>query len=116
MEVNKQKINNENINNNFFFLFKIYFSVAPKISHNRIQRAVPPEQLTEQSANCERFVVGDPEKRMLYSPLYDNNYPNNTDCVVVLEGKPIYYVICRRCFFFVKGLVPRSLKSAELSG
>lgn len=64
-----------------------YFSVAPKISHNRIQRAVPPEQLTEQSANCERFVVGDPEKRMLYSPLYDNNYPTNTDCVVVLEGK-----------------------------
>lgn len=74
------------MNENIIYLF---FPVAPKISHNRIQRAVPPEQQTIiQSPQCESFVIGDPDSKMLYSPGYPNIYPNNTDCVVVLEGKP----------------------------
>uniref|UniRef100_A0A1B0D343 Endonuclease/exonuclease/phosphatase domain-containing protein n=1 Tax=Phlebotomus papatasi TaxID=29031 RepID=A0A1B0D343_PHLPP len=52
----------------------------------KTKRAVPPEYASTSSlAVCESFVIGDPEAKTLYSPGYPGNYPNKTDCVVVLE-------------------------------
>lgn len=60
-----------------------------KESQTKIQRAVSSEHMYQQSSiACEAFVVGDPEKpNVIYSPGYPNNYPNNTDCVRVLEAE-----------------------------
>lgn len=41
----------------------------------------------ENNPLCDRFSVGDIYKRTIYSPGFPGFYPNNTDCVVVLEGK-----------------------------
>lgn len=52
------------------------------------KRAVPPEQPTPTSSpQCEPFEHVDTEQKILYSPGYPGNYPNNTNCHVVLEGK-----------------------------
>lgn len=55
----------------------------------KIQRAVSSPHMYPQSpAACESFVVGDPQKpNVIYSPGYPNNYPNNTDCVRILEAE-----------------------------
>lgn len=37
---------------------------------------------------CNKFQIGDEVKREFYSPNYPDAYPNQTDCVRVLEGKP----------------------------
>ncbi|XP_055713614.1 neuropilin and tolloid-like protein 1 [Phlebotomus papatasi] len=59
----------------------------------KTKRAVPPEYASTSSlAVCESFVIGDPEAKTLYSPGYPGNYPNKTDCVVVLEA-PVGFLI-----------------------
>lgn len=37
---------------------------------------------------CESFITGEPEMFTFYSPGYPNFYPNNTDCVRILEAQP----------------------------
>lgn len=37
---------------------------------------------------CEPFVVDEGREQMFYHPGHPNNYPNNTDCVRILEAKP----------------------------
>ncbi|XP_055682051.1 tolloid-like protein 2 [Lutzomyia longipalpis] len=60
---------------------------------SKTKRAVPPEYASTSSlAVCETFVIGDPEAKTLYSPAYPGNYPNKTDCVVVLEA-PVGFLI-----------------------
>lgn len=46
------------------------------------ERPVP----TISSPHCEPFENVDTERKTLSSPGSPNNYPNNTDCYVVLEG------------------------------
>ena len=59
-----------------------------KSSHVLLKRAVPGDQPTPTSSpQCESFELVDAEQKMLYSPGYPGNYPNNTDCHVVLEGE-----------------------------
>lgn len=36
---------------------------------------------------CYNFSVGDKTKGEFYSPNYPNNYPNQTDCILKIEGK-----------------------------
>ncbi|XP_055627561.1 uncharacterized protein LOC129769360 [Toxorhynchites rutilus septentrionalis] len=53
----------------------------------RLQRAVPPEYAGPSAMpHCESFTMGNPDQKMLYSPGAPGNYPNNSDCVVVLEA------------------------------
>lgn len=53
----------------------------------RPQRAVPPEYAGASALpHCESFTMGNPDQKMLYSPGAPGNYPNNSDCVVVLEA------------------------------
>lgn len=53
----------------------------------RPQRAVPPEYAGASALpHCETFTMGNPDQKMLYSPGAPGNYPNNSDCVVVLEA------------------------------
>ncbi|XP_064467600.1 neuropilin and tolloid-like protein 1 [Ornithodoros turicata] len=42
----------------------------------------------ERARICYNFTVGNPEKRELYSPLYNGtaHYPNNTECIRVIEA------------------------------
>ncbi|TGZ54455.1 Uncharacterized protein DBV15_09130 [Temnothorax longispinosus] len=42
-------------------------------------------------SECEKFEVGDPAKREFYSPNYPADYPNNVNCVRVLEGNSLSY-------------------------
>lgn len=54
----------------------------------RGKRAVPGEQPTPTSSpQCQPFEQYDAEQKALYSPGYPGNYPNNTDCHVVLTGE-----------------------------
>ncbi|XP_065092489.1 uncharacterized protein Neto [Ochlerotatus camptorhynchus] len=53
----------------------------------RPQRAVPAEYAGASAMpHCESFTMGNPDQKMLYSPGAPGNYPNNSDCVVVLEA------------------------------
>lgn len=53
----------------------------------RLQRAVPAEYAGASAMpHCESFTMGNPDQKMLYSPGAPGNYPNNSDCVVVLEA------------------------------
>lgn len=49
--------------------------------------AMPRRHMRHVSDKCEKFQVGDPTKQEFYSPNYPEQYPNQTDCVRVLEGK-----------------------------
>lgn len=52
------------------------------------KRSVPGETpIPTSSPQCEPFENVDTEQKTLYSPGYPGNYPNHTDCHVVLEGK-----------------------------
>ncbi|XP_058829976.1 uncharacterized protein LOC131689131 [Topomyia yanbarensis] len=54
----------------------------------RPQRAVPPEYAGPSALpHCEPFIMGNPDLKLLYSPGHPGNYPNNSDCVVVLEAQ-----------------------------
>ncbi|XP_053683658.1 uncharacterized protein LOC128733851 [Sabethes cyaneus] len=54
----------------------------------RPQRAVPPEYAGPSALpHCEPFTMGNPDLKLLYSPGHPGNYPNNSDCVVVLEAQ-----------------------------
>lgn len=57
-------------------------------SQTKTHRAATSAHMYQQSsAACQPFVVGDPQKpNIIYSPGYPNNYPNNTDCVRILEA------------------------------
>lgn len=44
-----------------------------------------PSQMTQEQ-RCQSFSVANLEKKEFYSPLYPNNYPNNTECILRLEG------------------------------
>lgn len=52
------------------------------------QRAVSVHQMYSSMSICEAFVIGESKEQILYSPGFPNNYPNNTDCVRILEAKP----------------------------
>ncbi|XP_058060245.1 uncharacterized protein LOC131210937 [Anopheles bellator] len=59
----------------------------------RYQRAVPPEYAGASALpHCETFTMGDPDSKTLYNPGWPGNYPNNSDCVVVLEA-PIGFLV-----------------------
>lgn len=38
---------------------------------------------------CYNFTVGDRNKGEFYSPMYPNNYPNNTECIALITGQSI---------------------------
>jgi hypothetical protein len=40
-----------------------------------------------QTEKCKEFTQGSAERREFYSPNYPGNYPNNTECIRLLEGK-----------------------------
>jgi hypothetical protein len=40
-----------------------------------------------QTEKCKEFTQGNPVRREFYSPNYPGNYPNNTECIRLLEGK-----------------------------
>lgn len=50
----------------------------------------------EPSDPCYRFTNVDKVKQEFYSPDYPDNYPNNTDCVLILTGKLL--CIIDRCY------------------
>uniref|UniRef100_A0A182Y0E5 CUB domain-containing protein n=1 Tax=Anopheles stephensi TaxID=30069 RepID=A0A182Y0E5_ANOST len=59
----------------------------------RYQRAVPPEYAGASALpHCETFTMGDPDSKTLYNPGWPGNYPNNSDCVVVLEA-PVGFLV-----------------------
>ncbi|XP_058119715.1 uncharacterized protein LOC131293522 [Anopheles ziemanni] len=59
----------------------------------RYQRAVPPEYAGASALpHCESFTMGDPDLKTLYNPGWPGNYPNNSDCVVVLEA-PVGFLV-----------------------
>ncbi|EAA14801.3 AGAP008938-PA, partial [Anopheles gambiae str. PEST] len=59
----------------------------------RYQRAVPPEYAGASALpHCETFTMGDPDTKTLYNPGWPGNYPNNSDCVVVLEA-PVGFLV-----------------------
>lgn len=59
----------------------------------RLQRAVPPEYAGPSALpHCESFTMGNPDQKMLYSPGAPGNYPNKSDCVVVLEA-PLGFLV-----------------------
>lgn len=42
---------------------------------------------------CDDFRIGNKHKREFYSPNWPNNYPNQTNCVKVLEGTTFDQII-----------------------
>ncbi|XP_020286110.1 uncharacterized protein LOC109855858 [Pseudomyrmex gracilis] len=48
--------------------------------------AMPRRHMRHVPDKCERFQIGDPAKQEFYSPHYPDPYPNETDCVRVLEA------------------------------
>ncbi|XP_077274404.1 neuropilin and tolloid-like isoform X1 [Temnothorax americanus] len=48
--------------------------------------AMPRRHMRHIPSECEKFEVGDPAKREFYSPNYPADYPNNVNCVRVLEA------------------------------
>lgn len=62
-----------------------------RISRGLQKRSVAPERpVPTSSPFCEPFENVDTERKTLSSPGSPNNYPNNTDCYVVLEGNERY--------------------------
>lgn len=62
-------------------------SFIPRKDFRLQQRAVPAEYAGASAMpHCESFTMGNPDQKMLYSPGAPGNYPNNSDCVVVLEA------------------------------
>ncbi len=59
-----------------------------KVKHSRDQTKFKRAAIAESSKKeeCQQFVEGDRDKKTLFSPRYPLNYPNNTDCVHVIEG------------------------------
>ncbi|XP_023215082.1 neuropilin and tolloid-like protein 2 isoform X2 [Centruroides sculpturatus] len=47
---------------------------------------------SDRARICHNFSVGNPEKMEFYSPLYPNNYPNNTECVRQITAPFGYFV------------------------
>jgi hypothetical protein len=41
---------------------------------------------------CHNFTEGNMESQQFYSPNFPSNYPNNTDCIKIITGKPILFV------------------------
>lgn len=37
-------------------------------------------------SKCYNFTIGNPEIKAFYTPRYPNNYPNNTDCIRIIEA------------------------------
>lgn len=68
------------------------------------KRSVPGETpIPTSSPQCEPFENVDTEQKTLYSPGYPGNYPNHTDCHVVLEGKAailLFLSLLRSSFIF----------------
>lgn len=72
------------------------------------KRAVPPEHpVPTSSPQCEPFEHVDTDLKILYSPGYPGNYPNNTNCHVVLEGNAIHLVNAISLYFHLLVLFPR---------
>ncbi|XP_068084312.1 neuropilin and tolloid-like protein 1 [Anabrus simplex] len=52
---------------------------------NRLQRRDISDELMSSKA-CKTFTEGNPDRNEFYSPNYPMQYPNNTDCVRVLDA------------------------------
>ncbi|XP_037789988.1 neuropilin and tolloid-like protein 2 [Penaeus monodon] len=50
-----------------------------------------PSQMTQEQ-RCQSFSNANLEKKEFYSPLYPNNYPNNTECILRLEAEHGYVI------------------------
>lgn len=58
-----------------------------KESQSKFQRsAISPIEMYTSSALCEAFTFDDPAGHVFHSPGYPNTYPNNSDCVRILEA------------------------------
>lgn len=40
-----------------------------------------------QTEKCKEFIQGNQKRKEFYSPNYPGNYPSNTECIRLLEGK-----------------------------
>ncbi|EZA61093.1 hypothetical protein X777_08305 [Ooceraea biroi] len=63
-------------------------STTPKTMSSK-NIGMPRRQMRHVPDICEKFQIGDEVKREFYSPNYPEAYPNQTDCVRVLEGKSL---------------------------
>lgn len=61
--------------------------VPKKISDNDHVISRRSSRDDSQTEKCKEFTQGNPERREFYSPNYPGNYPNNTECIKLLEGK-----------------------------
>lgn len=59
-----------------------------KENQSKFQRAASPIHMYTSAATCEAFTFDDPAGHILHSPGYPNTYPNNSDCVRILEAPP----------------------------
>ncbi|XP_042882220.1 neuropilin and tolloid-like protein 1 isoform X1 [Penaeus japonicus] len=50
-----------------------------------------PSQMTQEQ-RCQKFSIENREEKEFYSPLYPNNYPNNTECILRLEADHGYVI------------------------
>lgn len=57
-----------------------------KENQSKFQRAASPIHMYTPAATCEAFTFDDPAGHILHSPGYPNTYPNNSDCVRILEA------------------------------
>ncbi|XP_019889948.1 uncharacterized protein LOC105287614 isoform X2 [Ooceraea biroi] len=60
-------------------------STTPKTMSSK-NIGMPRRQMRHVPDICEKFQIGDEVKREFYSPNYPEAYPNQTDCVRVLEA------------------------------
>lgn len=65
------------------YSFNTHYKVNHRSDQRRKRAAIAESSKAEE---CQQFVEGNGEKRTLYSPKYPSFYPNNTDCVHVIEG------------------------------
>lgn len=64
-----------------------------KENQSKFQRAASaPSHMHSSLATCEAFTFDDPAGHILHSPGYPNTYPNNSDCVRILEA-PVGFVL-----------------------
>lgn len=56
----------------------------------------------DPSDPCYRFTNVDKVKQEFYSPGYPNNYPNKTECVLILTGKLYYYIVSYQLELIIK--------------
>lgn len=59
-----------------------------KENQSKFQRAASSIHMYTSATTCEAFTFDDSAGHILHSPGYPNTYPNNSDCVRILEAPP----------------------------